>query len=47
MQDEVADLESAWVDVAAMVAMQGLLVPRGAEGGLTAALLKEQQIGLP
>ena len=46
-QDEVADFESVRADVAAVVATQGLLVPRGTKGGLTAALLEEQQIGLP
>ena len=46
-QDEVADLKSVRADVAAAVATQGLLVPRGAKSGLTAALPEEQQIGLP
>ena len=46
-QDEVFDLESARADAAAVVASQGLLVPRGTKGGLTAALLEEQQIDLP
>ena len=45
-QDEVADLESARADVAAVVATRGLLVHRDTKGGLMAALLEEQQIGL-
>ena len=33
--------------MATVVATQGLLVPRITKGGLPAALLEEQQIGLP